>query len=308
LEYSFLLAALATAIRAGTPLLYAALGAILHERAGVLNLGLEGLMLVGAVSGFLAAVQTHSLMTAILVVMVAGGVMGILLALLVVGLRVNQVVAGLALTVFGTGLSAYLGKAVIGVPSPVSFKPFGINVLQRIPFFGPVLFQHDILVYGSYLIVPILWWILFHTRLGLSLRAVGEEPAAADAMGVDVTHLRYTATIVGGMLTALGGAYLSLAYTPTWIENMVAGRGWISLALVVFSGWNPVLAALGAYLFGGVDSLGFRLQASGYTTVPSFFLRMMPYVLTVVLLIVVTPSKISGIPRALGVPYRREQR
>lgn len=308
MDTAFLVAALATAIRAGTPLLYAALGAVIHERAGVLNLGLEGVMLVGAVTGFLIVVHTHSLAAAISATLLVGALLGALFAILVVGFRVNQVVAGLALALFGAGLSAHIGSPVIGLPAPVAFVPRPVPILSGIPVVGPILFRHDPLVYATYVLVPLLWWLLFRTRVGLRTRAVGEEPGAADAVGVDVSRVRFLATVFGGMVTSLGGAYLSLAYTPTWIENMVAGRGWIALALVVFSGWNPILAVAGAYLFGGVDSLGFRLQAAGFTTVSSFFLRMMPYVLTVLLLVVVTPGKIKGIPKALGAPYRREQR
>jgi simple sugar transport system permease protein len=201
-----------------------------------------------------------------------------------------------------------LGQAVIGVPAPVAFTPVPFPIVHAIPILGQVLFHHDILVYATYALAPICWWTLFRTRLGLRARAVGESPAAADAMGVDVTLIRFSATVLGAMLTALGGAYLSLAYTPTWIENMTAGRGWIALALVVFSGWNPILALAGAYLFGGVDSLGFRLQASGFTTVPSFFLKMMPYVFTIIVLVAITPLKLTGVPRALGLPYYRDQR
>ncbi|MGQ0572098.1 MAG: ABC transporter permease [Armatimonadota bacterium] len=295
-------------MRAGTPLLYAACGAVLHERAGVLNLGLEGVMLVGAVSGFLAVTASHSLQLAVAIALATGAGMGILLAVLVVGLRVNQVVAGLALVVFGSGLSAHLGRSIIGVPAPVSFGPLAIPVLHTIPALGPILFEHDVLVYMGYVVAPLIWWLLFRTRVGLRLRAVGEAPAAADAVGVDVAGLRFVATVAGAMLTAVAGAYMSLAYTPTWIESMTAGRGWIALALVVFSGWNPLAAMGGAYLFGGVDSLGFRLQAAGLTAVPSFFLRMMPYVFTVAVLLVITPGRIRGIPSALGVPYFREQR
>jgi simple sugar transport system permease protein len=307
-DLPFIEATLATAVRAGTPLLYAALGAILHERAGVLNLGLEGVMLAGAVTGFLTVVSTGSLGPALLSSVLVGGALGGLLGLLVVGFRVNQVVAGLALSIFGTGLSGHLGSRVIGVPAPDAFVPVKIPLLSDIPLVGPAFFNHDPLVYALYPLVPALWWLLFRTRLGLRLRATGEEPGAADALGVNVPRTRLVATVLGGMVTAVGGAYLSLAYTPTWIENMAAGRGWIALALVVFSGWNPLVAAGGAYFFGGVDSLGFRLQAVGFTAVPSFFLRMMPYVLTILLLLTVSSSKTRGVPRALGTPYYREQR
>jgi general nucleoside transport system permease protein len=183
-----------------------------------------------------------------------------------------------------------------------------VPVLSDIPVLGQTFFAHNLLVYLTYLLIPVAWWVLYKTRLGLHLRATGEAPAAADAMGVNVVGLRFGATVVGSMLAAMGGACLSLALSPTWIENMTAGRGWIALALIVFSSWNPVRVVAGAYLFGGVDALGLRLQASGVTQVPSFFLSMLPYLFTAGVLVVMAPRRWEGAPEALGKPYRREQR
>ncbi|MEW6546150.1 MAG: ABC transporter permease [Bacillota bacterium] len=294
------------AITAGTPILFAALGEILAERVGVLNLGVEGMMLVGAVSGFLVTVRTGSPWLGLLASLVAGGLMALIHAVLSVGLRANQVVSGLALTLFGTGLSGYLGKPLIGVPAPLTFRPVKVPGLGDMPFLGPVVFGHDYLVYISYLLVPLLWFFLYRTRPGLHMRSVGENPAAADAMGINVVWTRYIYTVAGGMLAGAGGAYLSLAYAPTWLENMTAGRGWIAVALVIFAGWNPLVALAGSYLFGGVDALGLRIQAVG-TVVPSFFLSMLPYVFTILVLLVSARGKRRlAAPGALGLAYDRE--
>jgi simple sugar transport system permease protein len=294
------------AVAAGTPILFAALGEILAERVGVLNLGVEGMMLVGAVSGFLVTVRTGSPWMGLLASLAAGGLMALIHAVLSVGLRSNQVVSGLALTLFGTGLSGYLGKPLIGVPAPSTFRAVPLPLLGDVPFLGPVLFDHDYLVYISYLLVPALWFFLYRTRPGLHMRSVGENPAAADAMGINVVGTRYLYTVVGGMLAGAGGAYLSLAYAPTWLENMTGGRGWIAVALVIFAGWNPLAALGGSYLFGGVDALGLRIQAVG-TVVPSFFLSMLPYIFTILVLLASGRGKRRLMaPGALGLAYDRE--
>lgn len=305
---SMLISILAAAVSSGTPILFAALGELIGQSAGVMNLGVEGMMLVGAVSGFLTSVRTGNLLLGVAAALLAGGLLGLLHAFMCITLRVNQVVSGLALTLFGTGVSGYLGKSVIGVPLPHHFTAVHLPVLTDIPIIGPVLFNHDWLVYSSFLLVPALWYLFYRTRPGLHLRAVGESPQTADALGVNVFRIRYVSVVVGGMLAGLGGAYLSLAYAPSWIENMTAGRGWIAVALVIFAVWNPARALAGAYLFGGVDAMGFRIQAMGIR-VPSFFLKMMPYVFTVVVLILITASsskQSSRAPEALGVPYERE--
>jgi len=305
---SMFVSILSAAVSSGTPVLYAALGELICERSGVLNLGVEGMMLVGAVSGFLTAVRTGNLAAGVLAALVAGGLMGLIHAFMTITLKVNQVVSGLALTLFGTGLSGYLGKSVIGVPLPVTFNQAPIPGLSSIPVIGTILFKHDLLVYLTYVVVPFLWFYLYRTRPGLHLRSVGESPETADALGVNVFTIRYASVTAGGMLAGLGGAYLSLAYAPSWLENMTAGRGWIAVALVIFAVWDPFRAMIGAYLFGGIDALGFRIQVLG-ARIPSFFLKMMPYVFTIVVLIIVTATasrRSSRSPEALGSPYERE--
>lgn len=308
-EQSVLVSILAAAVTAGTPILYAALGELITERAGIINLGMEGIMLVGAVSGFIAAVVSASPWLGLLAAMLAGGLMALLHAFLTVTLRANQVVCGLALTIFGTGLSGYLGKAYIGQPVPRPFQVWPLEPLANIPLLGPVFFQHDVMVYLSYLLVPLLWIFLYRTRAGLNLRSLGENPAAADALGVNVFGLKYLYVVLGGMLAGAGGAYLSLAYAPSWLENMTAGRGWIAVALVIFALWNPLRALAGSYFFGGIDALGFRLQALG-VLVPSFFLKMLPYLFTVLVLTLVLARHNNrlGAPGALGLAYDREER
>jgi simple sugar transport system permease protein len=304
------IAILATAITTGTPILYAALGEILTERAGILNLGVEGMMLVGAVSGFMAALQTSNPWMGVFVAMLAGGAMASIHAFLTVTMRANQTVSGLALTIFGIGLSGYLGKPIVGTPLEASFRIFELPLLSSIPFIGPIMFKQDALVYLSYLIVPAMWFFIYRTKAGLNLRAVGENPAAADSLGINVFRIKYVYVIAGGMLAGIGGAYLSLMYVPTWMENIVAGRGWIAVALVIFATWNPGHALLGSYIFGGIDALGFRLQAMD-VMIPSYFLKMLPYIFTIIVLILVTgknAAKHIGAPQSLGLPYDREER
>ncbi|MHB9094988.1 MAG: ABC transporter permease [Eubacteriales bacterium] len=312
----FIVILLTTAVTAGTPLLFAALGEILTERVGILNLGVEGMMLIGAVTGFIATVQSQNHWVGIIAAMLAGGLMAAIHAFLSITLRANQVVSGLALTIFGTGLSGFLGKAFVGQPVPDVFKPVAIPLLSRIPAIGKILFQHDALVYLSFVLVAAVWILIYGTRWGLNLRAVGENPAAADSMGIPVYLTRYIWVIIGGMLAGIGGAYLSLAYAPSWIESMTAGRGWIAVALVIFAVWHPGKALIGAYIFGGVDSLGFHIQALGekalfLKNVSPFFLQMLPYILTIIVLILITSEtkkRRVGTPASLGLPYDREER
>jgi len=305
----FLIPLLAAAVIAGTPILFAALGELITERAGIINLGVEGIMLMGAVSGFMAAVKTSNPWMGLLAAMLAGGALALVHAFLTITLRANQVVTGLTLTIFGTGFSGYLGKAYIGIPVPKPFTMTPLGPLADIPFIGPVFFQHDVLVYISYVLVIVIWYFLYHTRPGLNLRALGENPAAMDALGINVFRLRYIYVVIGGMLGGVGGAYLSLAYAPSWLENMTAGRGWIAVALVIFALWNPWRALMGAYLFGGIDALGFRLQVLGVQVSP-FFLKMLPYLFTVLILVLVVARQKGRLatPGALGLPYDREER
>ena len=306
---SIFISILAAAVTAGTPILYAALGELITERAGILNLGVEGIMLVGAVAGFIAAVSTNNSWLGLGGAMLAGGAVALIHAFLCITLRANQVVSGLALTLFGAGLSGFLGKAYIGIPVPAPFTVHPLGFLADIPVLGPVLFQHNVLVYVSYLLVPLVWLFLYYTRPGLYLRALGENPGAADALGIKVFWLRYIYTIAGGMLCGAAGAYLSLAYAPSWLENMTAGRGWIAVALVIFALWNPWRALAGSYLFGGVDALGFHLQVMGFS-VSVFFLNMLPYLFTIAVLVLVMIRQGGRLtaPAALGLPYDREER
>ena len=301
---------LAAAVRSGTPVLYATLGEILTERAGIMNLGLEGVMLVGAYAGFSVTKSTGNPWLGLLAAALAGALLVTVHAFACIHLGANQVVSGLALTLCGTGLSSLLGRASIG-ETIRGLGPLPLPGLSQIPFLGPVFFRHDPLVYVSYLLTAFLCWFLFSTRSGLNLRAVGENPRAADAMGLPVARIRYLYTLLGGALAGLGGAYLSVVYTQMWVEGMTAGRGWIALALVIFGIWHPLRAALGSYLFGGVEALQLRIQAAG-TSVPAPLLLMLPYLLTILVLLFISIRKGRGIllgaPAALGVPYRREER
>ena len=318
MSLALLVSILAVTIQAGTSLVFASVGEIFTERSGVLNLGLEGIMIMGAVTAFATAFHTGSLFLAVIVAMLVGGVLATIHAFLSVTLRADQVVSGLALTLFGIGLSSFLGqrlgpegKPLVGLVGP-KFSEVPIPGLSQIPVVGEALFSQDLLVYLMYILVPVASYLLYRTRLGLHLRAVGESPDTADAMGVSVARVRYLATIGGGMLMGLGGAHLSLAYTPGWAENLTGGRGWIAIALVIFASWDPFRAVLGAILFGGVNAIQFRLQAAGGSVIPAAVLAMMPYILTIIVLTVITVyenvSRRLGAPAALGIPYVRGER
>lgn len=317
MSLAMLASILAVTIRAGTSLLYATIGEILTERAGILNLGLEGIMLMGAMSAFAAAYHTGSLLAGVATAMIVGALLALIHAFLTVTLRADQTVSGLSLTIFGTGLSSFLGqrlgpegKPLVGLIGP-QFKRLPIPGLSDVPFLGPVFFRQDLLVYCLFLLIPAAWYFLYKTRPGLHLRAVGENPQTADAMGVNVIATRYVYTIIGGMLVGLGGAHLSLAYTPGWTENLTGGRGWIAIALVIFAMWDPARAVIGAVLFGGINAVQFRMQAAG-TTIPAAFLNMMPYIFTILVLVIITwweaVRRRVGAPAALGIPYMREER
>jgi simple sugar transport system permease protein len=301
---------LSAAIPAGTAILYACLGELITERAGIINLGVEGMMLMGALAGVAVTIWTDTAWLGVLGAMLAGALMASLHAILTIPLRANQVVSGLALTLFGGGLSAFLGRNLVGDPLPDKFGDVDIPLLADIPKVGEILFQQDALVYLSYAVVPLLWFYVFRTHPGLHLRALGENPAAADAMGVDVNRLRFLYVVIGGAFAGLGGAVISLGTNPGWTEGMTAGRGWIAIALVIFAGWNPARALLGAYLFGGVQAGQFQLQAVG-VGVSSFFLNMLPYLFTIIVLVVSsreTARRRMGAPAALGRPFIREER
>jgi simple sugar transport system permease protein len=300
--------ALIAAVPAGTPYLFSTLGEIYAERSGVLNLGIEGMMIMGAVTGFGVAMATGNPWLGILAAALVGGLLSLIHAFVSITLRANQIVSGLALTMLGLGLSGLLGKRYIGLPLRARLEEVPIPLLSEIPFLGPLLFDHDPMVYLSLVLVPVMGFILFHTRIGISIRSVGENPATADAMGVNVYRIRYLCVFVGGVLAGLGGAYLSVVYTPSWIEGMTAGAGWIAIALTIFSLWNPYRALLGAYLFGGVKVLQFRLQPLGIS--PNL-LNTLPFILTILVLLAATGQVVRqriGMPAALAIPYAREEK
>ncbi|HYD31560.1 MAG TPA: ABC transporter permease [Azospirillaceae bacterium] len=273
-------------ITAATPLLLAALGEVVTEKSGVLNLGVEGMMLVGAVSGFAVTVTTGSHAMGILMAACAGVVMALIFAFLTLTLLANQVATGLALTLFGTGLSALIGQGFVGTPIP-RLPELNLPGLSDLPFIGPILFSHDALVYLGLAMVGAVSWFLYDTRAGLVLRAIGESHEAAHAIGFSVLGIRYLAVMFGGAMAGLAGAYLSLAYTPMWAENMSSGRGWIALALVVFATWKPGRLLLGAWLFGFVSIAELHVQGLGLR-VPSQFLSMLPYLATIFVLVLIS--------------------
>lgn len=304
---------LAAAIIAGTPLLFATIGELITEKSGNLNLGVEGLMMMGAVIGFIVGYRTGSPMLALLGAVLAGASGSAIFAFLTVSLRVNQVVTGLTLTIFGQGLASFLGTRVMGAVLPQTIKNFfqaiSIPALSNIPIIGKIFFQQDIFVYFGYAVAILASIYLFKTRKGLNLRAIGENAAAADASGINVNLYKYINIILGGALCGLGGAYLSLVIIPVWQENVVAGRGWIAVALVIFASWNPIKALIGSYLFGGLNILGFRLQSIGIQF-SQYVIDMLPYVATILIVIISTrKNKKEDMPPAdLSVPYFREDR
>lgn len=281
----YVIAFLASTAGAATPLVLASSGELVAERSGVLNLGLEGIMLVGAVTGFMTTVRTGSLTLGLLAALVAGMAMSLVFGFLVLTLQTNQVATGLALTLFGIGLSAFLGRDLVGqTVAPLAALSFPL--LSDLPFVGPLLFRFDAVVYLSLAVVALVGWVLARTRIGLQIRAVGEAPHSAHAIGMPVVGLRYAAVLFGGALAGVGGAYMSLALTPMWVEGMTAGRGWIALAQVVFATWKPRNVVLGAYLFGGVTVLQFHGQGMGLA-IPSQFLSMLPYLATIAILVLI---------------------
>jgi general nucleoside transport system permease protein len=310
---------LAAAVAYGTPLLFAALGELLAERSGVLNLGVEGMMLVGAVMGFLCVQHVGgsagvALPIAVAVAALAGAAASLILAFLVITLRANQIVSGLALTIFAgaAGLSSYIGNdfSLADDPARFSFATLDLLGLGDLPIVGPILFRQTWLVYASWLCVLAVGLYLSKTRPGLEVRAVGEAPAAADAMGIDVARYRYLHTLAGGAFAGIGGATFSLALTPQWVDGLTAGAGWIAIALVIFAFWRADLCLVGAYAFGAFSALPLILQARGVTITPQLF-QALPYVMTIVVLVLVstgTARRRLGAPAALGTPYIREER
>ncbi|MDE0794953.1 MAG: ABC transporter permease [Alphaproteobacteria bacterium] len=286
MSVDWLIPALLTIVTAATPLVFAAVGEVVVEKAGVLNLGVEGMMIIGAIAAFATAVSTGSEVLAILAGAGAGVLIAIIFGVLTVYLQSNQVATGLALTIFGLGLSALIGHSYVGKTFDGLAK-LNIPGISDIPIIGPVLFGHDALVYLSVVSVAIVAWVLTRTRTGLLIRAVGENHDAAHSIGYSVTLVRMGAIMFGGAMAGIGGAYLSISYTPLWVENMTAGRGWIALALVVFASWKPWRAFFGAYLFGGITIIQLYAQGMG-VEVSAQFLSMLPYIATILVLVIIS--------------------
>jgi len=295
---------LGSMLSAGTVLAIAALGLLVNEKAGIVNLGAEGMMLCAAIAGFAAYIHTGSSWLGFLAGMGAGAALAAVLGVLVIWLNTNQYATGLALSLFGVGFSAFVGINYVQAKAPGGLH-YAIPVLGDLPFVGPALFRHHPLVYLAVGLAFGLIWFLYRTRAGLVLRSVGESPDSAHALGYPVRRIRLLAVVAGGALCGLAGAYLSVVYTGLWVENMVAGRGWIALALTTFATWRPLRVLLGAYLFGGVTLLGLHLQSVG-VHVPSQFLAMMPYLATIVVLALISrnPAFIrANMPASLGKPF-----
>jgi ABC-type uncharacterized transport system permease subunit len=294
----------ASTLSAGTVLALAALGLLINEKAGIVNLGAEGMMLCAALAGFATVVHTGSTWLGFAAGMTAGGLLAAVFGVLVIWLNTNQYATGLALSLFGAGFSAFAGLSYVQARLPTLPK-YQIPVLADIPVLGSALFKHHPLVYGAVLLALGLMWLLYRSRAGLVLRAVGESPESAHALGYPVRRIRLLAVVAGGSLCGLAGAYVSTVYTPLWVEGMVAGRGWIALALTTFATWRPARVLLGAYLFGGVTMLQFHLQASG-VHIASQLLSMLPYVATIVVLVLISrnPTWIrANMPASLGKPF-----
>ncbi|PRY77219.1 nucleoside ABC transporter membrane protein [Yoonia maritima] len=283
---------LASLMVAATPIILASVGELIVERAGVLNLGVEGMMITGAVCGFIVAVNTGSPVLGFIGAAIGGAMLSLLFGFLTQFLLSNQVATGLALTLFGLGLSALMGQSYIGIKAP-DFPDWHIPLLGDIPVIGPIVFQHDPMVYVGLLLVVVVWAFLKYSRAGLILRAVGENHEAAHALGYHVVRVRMLAIMFGGACAGLGGAYLSLVRVPQWTEGMTAGAGWIALAIVVFASWKPLRLLLGAYLFGGVTVLQLNLQAAGMA-IPVEYLSMSPYLATIAVLVIMRAGRAPG--------------
>ncbi len=306
-----------TAILYGTPLVYAGIGELLAERSGVLNLGVEGMMLMGAAMAFLVSQRTGGpgwlvLLVSVLAAMAAGALMALIHAFVSITLRANQIVSGLTLTIFAgvIGLSSYLAEdnRIGGTAGKQKFADLDVLGLKDVPVLGPILFHQSALVYASWLLVAGVALYLYRTRTGLHLRSVGESPKTADAMGINVARYQYLHTLAGGALAGVGGAVFTLQIATNWIDGLTAGAGWIAIALVIYSFWRPELLIIGAYLFGAFTSFGFDLQARGVTSVPSEFWAALPYVITVLALVLVSVGSVRrrlGTPAGLGIPYVR---
>jgi simple sugar transport system permease protein len=297
------------ALAYGTPLLLGTLGEIYSERAGVLNLGVEGMMILGAFTGFVTTYTTGNPLLGILVAAVVGGAASMIHGFFSISIKTKiQVVSGLALTFFGLGLTGVIGRGWEGKPLPVGLPKVNLPLLDSIPILGPILSGQNVLVYIGIGLAVILWFILFKTTWGVTIRSVGEDPAAADTLGVNVVLVRYLCVLLGGVLAGIAGAYLSIDYRPSWTEGMTVGMGWIVIALTIFAFWNPTIALIGAYIFGSLFSLAYKLQPF----LAPELLMIMPYLFTIIALVVINSSKYFrrrlGVPTALGIPYDREEK
>lgn len=290
---------------AATPLLFAAMGELVVERSGVLNLGIEGMMLIGAVTAFSLSLAGWPAPVAALAAVAAGAASSLLFGGLALTLLANQYAAGIALAILGSGLSAFIGRDFGAAPiEPVG--PIHVPVLSEAPFIGPVLFGYDPMVYLALVLFGAVWWVLYRTKAGLVIRIIGENPQAAHDVGYRVIPIRYATVVFGGAMAGLGGAYLALAYTPLWVENLTSGRGWIALALVVFASWRPLRVLLGALLFGGVNILQFHAQSQGIG-IPSELLSALPYLATILVLVLISRNRRMqkvNFPASLARPFR----
>lgn len=300
-----LLGVLSSAIFSGTSLLYATLGEVVDQRAGVVNLGIEGVLLVSAASGFAITVRTGSPLLGVVTAIVTGGLMNLILGYLVIQRGANQLATGLALMFFGFGVSALIGKPFVGARI-ISLQRFSLPAMQALPKLYTSLFSFDILIFLAIPIAFFVWWLLFKTRWGLGVRAVGENATAAFASGRNPGVIRYQALFLGGMLAGLGAAHLSIAYTMTWTEHMTGGRGFIAVALVIFSRWNPLRAIVGSLFFSGAVAFQLLLQSSG-VQISSFLLDTIPYVLTIIVLIAWSGKRKNSAPAGLGRVYHGSQ-
>ncbi len=304
---NLLIPILAGTIVAATPLIYAAIGELIVERSGILNLGVEGMMLIGAVTAFAVALGGHPAIVAALAAAGAGAAVSLVFAFLAITLGTNQYAAGLALTILGSGLSAFIGHD-FGGASLKSIGKIHMPLLSKLPVLGPILFVQDWMTYLALASVVACWWFLYRTKAGLIVRVVGESPSSAHAIGYPVAAIRYMTTMFGGAMAGLGGAYLALAYTPLWVENMTAGRGWIALALVVFATWRPGRVLLGAWLFGGVTVLQLFAQSIGIKA-PSELLSSLPYLATIIVLVAISRNPRTlrlNAPASLGQAFRAQ--
>jgi simple sugar transport system permease protein len=305
IEEAFLISLLTAGVRMATPILFAALGEIFAERSGVMNLGLEGIMLMGALGTFAGIYHTGNIWIGVLIGAITAGLISLPMAFMSITLGINQVVVGLTITLLGTGLSSFLCRTIFGifgVPPPIEgLKIVEIPVLSQIPILGQILFKHNMLVYLALILVPICGIILFKTTLGLKIRAVGENPQAADTLGINVHHIRYLCVIFGGLMAGLGGAYLTLD-VKVFQDLMTGGRGWIALALVIFGDWNPYKTLIGALIFGCAIALQFKFQAVAGIISPQIW-TMLPYALTIIAFVGL--GRKASTPAALGIPYKR---